>query len=519
MVFIGKCKQCWKDYEATKWRKLCDNCRKDKYVCPICWWYKRADQSKCKKCKVYVNCAFCWKKFLKSWMAKTCSKECAAKYRKLRKGNYMSDRYYEWKTCLTCWCVLKKWSEYWRCPECAYKRKHCPICWKRKKVDAKHCKQCIANSHTYTCTKCWKECVWMHNTTYCNDCFPRCLVCWNKVWTVTGWCCSISCATKLKWQTEWTKQKLQEHLIKLLAWKYWTKWISHNEKRWADWFDEQWINYETQFRLWHYYYDFKIWNFLIEIDPTITHNSSRWYREWSEPKDKKYHQNKSLFAEQEWYHVIHLFDWDFTQKVKDWLVWLLTKRKRLYTKEIAMISAKEAYDFYEHNHLQWWVGASLHYALMKDDEIINVMSFTKRKWEWFLERFASKRWHYVAHWAEKLFKRFLSEHDPKSVISYSDITKHTGWLYSALWFDLDYIIEPSYWRVDDIGIDWRPFRRRACQKQYMHKLPYFNRRYKYLENKWDPYWRQTEKQIMEWQWYFKVYDAWMRRHVWHKKSS
>ena len=31
----------------------------------------------------------------------------------------------------------------------------------------------------------------------------------------------------------------------------------------------------------------------------------------------------------------------------------------------------------------------------------------------------------------------------------------------------------------------------------MHKLPSFDHKYKYLEHKKDPFWQQTEKELME----------------------
>lgn len=55
-------------------------------------------------------------------------------------------------------------------------------------------------------------------------------------------------------------------------------------------------------------YDFKVGNYLVEIDPSTTHNSTwnPWIRGGI---DKYYHQNKSILAQQYGYRCIHVFDW------------------------------------------------------------------------------------------------------------------------------------------------------------------------------------------------------------------
>lgn len=55
-------------------------------------------------------------------------------------------------------------------------------------------------------------------------------------------------------------------------------------------------------------YDFKIGNYLIEIDPAATHNST--WNPWIDGGiDKYYHQEKSKIAQQYGYRCVHVFDW------------------------------------------------------------------------------------------------------------------------------------------------------------------------------------------------------------------
>jgi len=323
--------------------------------------------------------------------------------------------------------------------------------------------------------------------------------------------CSLSC-----WSM-FNNNAIQQSCLKNKWVRFWFELWEHkacswwNKQLWKWLEDITWQTVEYEFQSWQYFYDIKVWKFLFEIDPIWTHNSSKSFFKNKEPLNKYYHQKKSLYAESQWYHCIHLFERDNNEVVKDWIKWLLTKRKRLYHWEIRKVDWKVAEAFYDSNHLQGRCSATVHYWLYVKDELINCMSFTCFKWEWTLVRFASLRWYRIAHWAEKLFKAFIDEYDPDYVLSFSDITKHSGWLYNALWFELDKINEPSYWRVD---ISWKNLHwRRDCQKQHMHLLEWFDPDYKYLEHKDDPFWKKTEKELMESHWYLRIYDSWMRRHI------
>lgn len=66
---------------------------------------------------------------------------------------------------------------------------------------------------------------------------------------------------------------------------------------------------KREFILDRYSYDFKIGNYLIEVNPSITHNSSFSIWDNVQPKDKYYHQNKSIAALNNGYRCIHIWDW------------------------------------------------------------------------------------------------------------------------------------------------------------------------------------------------------------------
>ena len=495
------CQLCWKEYPTRQGQtKYCVECSNKLNLCPICW--KQKINIKDRVCRDCINweriCKKCWKHFIWNMNKKYCSKECFNESRRNDQDKYNLNKI---KICEVCWTEFK---EYWK--------------WRHKR--------CINCSNKFICKRCWKLSSWAHNALICKECkekeMPLCIECWKHVCNKKDKFCSLSCAWKYTSRnSEARKKQFEEFFI-----TWWTKNSKKNDYRY-DILSQQWLEVEREFRIdndlwfnniWQYcFYDLKVWNYLIEIDPTITHNSSISIREYKKPISKKYHQEKSLLWEKHWYHVIHLFDWDDRDFVKQWLIWLIKKRKRLYSKDIRIVDAKEANAFCDRNHLQWRWPSTIRYWLYVNWELINLLWMLYQNWEWNLNRFCSKCWYYIAHWAEKLFKRFLNDYNPDHVISFSDITKHSWWLYNALWFELEEIQNPSYRRVE--LKTWIPHRRRDCQKQRMHSLPWFNPEYKYIEHKDDNFWQQTEAQLMESHWYVRVFDSWMRKHVRHNQDK
>lgn len=167
------------------------------------------------------------------------------------------------------------------------------------------------------------------------------------------------------------------------------------------------------------------------------------------------------------------------------------------------ISHREASAFYEDNHLQ---GAgettSINYSLYNGGGIVQVMSFSNRGGEWKLCRFATKSGYTIKYGAKRLFNNFVEEYKPNKIISFSDIDKTSGGVYSRLGFRLDGITKPSYWWVKNghKHVLWR----RQCQKKYLDKL---------LVN-YDS--TLSESQNMVNHGYVKVYSSGMRKHIWEE---
>ena len=198
--------------------------------------------------------------------------------------------------------------------------------------------------------------------------------------------------------------------------------------------DNAGIEYIREFPLLQKSFDFKVGNVLIEVDPTITHNIH--FIPYGDYKglDEKYHYNKSRIASDNGYRCIHLWDWDNVEKV----VSQLKKRDRIFArkcsvKAVPLDITKKYLDDY---HLQGCARDEIRIGLYVDETLVSVMTFGKprynKNYQWELIRYCST--YMVVGGAEKLFKYFVSNYAPQSVISYCDKSKFNGNVYQRLGF-------------------------------------------------------------------------------------
>ena len=208
---------------------------------------------------------------------------------------------------------------------------------------------------------------------------------------------------------------------------------SEPNRKFSELLDKNNIEYQREFGLGTYSFDFRIDNTLVEINPAPTHNST-WNPFGGEPFTSKYHHNKSKFAESKGYRCIHVWDWDNI----DLIIAQLQKRLRVYARncEVKLIDNKLSNEFLIQHHLQGKVNAEICLGLFYKDELVSVMTFGKprynKNYEWELLRYASS--YEVVGGAEKLFKFFINNNKPQSVISYCDKSKFTGAVYLRLGF-------------------------------------------------------------------------------------
>ena len=203
------------------------------------------------------------------------------------------------------------------------------------------------------------------------------------------------------------------------------------------------IKYKKEFILGRYNYDFKVGNNLIEVNPTITHNST--WSPFGNPLDTNYHYNKTKFANDNGYRCINIWEWDDLDKI----IKLLKPRKRIYARncEVRVISKKLTNHFCDLYHLQNHSKFDISLGLFNDNELVSIMTFGKprynRNYEYELIRYCSS--YDIIGGAEKLFKNFIKNYNPKSIISYCDLSKFSGKTYLKLGFRLSKVQYSKHW--------------------------------------------------------------------------
>lgn len=191
---------------------------------------------------------------------------------------------------------------------------------------------------------------------------------------------------------------------------------------------------------------------LPEYNKAIEINGVFWHSELI-GKDKNYHLSKTVECENNNIQLLHFWDYQFDKNpilIKSMILSQLQRSKRIYarkTKVIKDIDRTLYNNFLEENHLSGAVNSSIRYGLEYKDNLVAVMGFGKSRFnsnEMEMYRFASLSNYSVVGGAGKLFKTFLADRNPKSVISFANRDISQGTLYERLGFKLMKVIPPSY---------------------------------------------------------------------------
>lgn len=193
--------------------------------------------------------------------------------------------------------------------------------------------------------------------------------------------------------------------------------------------------------------------FIPSLNIGIEFNGDIWHCEVF--RDMNYHYNKSEYALTHYgIFIYHIFGYEWStikDKIKNQMKNLLKKNSSvIYARKCSIkeVSNNDKKQFLEDNHLQGNDHSKVYLGLYNNDELVSLMTFSKphntNNNEWELSRFCSKANCNVIGGASKLFKHFVKTYQPKSVISYSDISKTKGSLYETLGFEYTHKSKPSY---------------------------------------------------------------------------
>lgn len=175
-------------------------------------------------------------------------------------------------------------------------------------------------------------------------------------------------------------------------------------------------------------------------------NGDYWHS--SKKKKKNYHFDKSLMAQEKGVRLIHIWEHEWKDERKRKIIKSLLEiafgkvKNRIYARncEIREIPNIEAKPFNEQNHLQGHRNAQVTYGLFYNNELVQLMSFSKTKYNknlqnensWEIIRGCPGSNNIVVGGVSKLFKHFIKEHDPDHIFSYCDFNKFDGKGYEAI---------------------------------------------------------------------------------------
>ena len=230
------------------------------------------------------------------------------------------------------------------------------------------------------------------------------------------------------------------------------------------------IDFEPEFYLNGKWYDFVIPSMktVIEIDPSYTH--SEMMTHWGSNVDSRYHLMKTEIAAAAGYRCIHIFDWDIWNQIIE----LIKPKKRIFARncQVTEVSPKTVVDFINMNHIQQDArGAKAAYVLEYDGKIVSTMTFSEprynKNYQWELLRLCTASEYAIIGGPSRMFKQFVKDHDPDSVISYCDRAKFSGDVYTNIGMKLHHTTSPSkIWSKDSKKITDNLLRQRGYDQLF-----------------------------------------------------
>ena len=227
---------------------------------------------------------------------------------------------------------------------------------------------------------------------------------------------------------------------------------------------------------------FKELDFYIPSEKfAIEHHGTYYHSEIGGNKDKHYHLNKLVKANEIGIRLIQIFEdeWEFKSDIcKSLLRHRLGKTSTtIYARkcQVREISVDEKNDFLNINHIQGQDKSRFKIGLFYGEELVSVMTFgvprSNKECQWELIRFCVKQNLNVVGGASKLFQYFIRTYSPISIVSYADRRWSDGELYKKLEFKLASIGRPQYFYLNRKNYLRREDRRNYTKENIKLKFP------------------------------------------------
>ncbi len=187
----------------------------------------------------------------------------------------------------------------------------------------------------------------------------------------------------------------------------------------------------------------------------IEFNGIYWHSEGM-GKSRNYHLNKTKECINKNIQLLHIFEneWDDPTKRSIWKSIINNKlgicSQKIFARKCTIneVDNKTASQFLLNNHLQGHTSSSVNIGLYYENELVALMTFGKsrynKSYQYELIRFCNKINTLVTGGASKIFKYFIRNYNPESLISYTDLRYSNGTLYEKLGFNKVKNMTPNY---------------------------------------------------------------------------
>lgn len=231
-------------------------------------------------------------------------------------------------------------------------------------------------------------------------------------------------------------------------------------------------------------------------------------------EDPKHHYERQRLAALNGTRLvfIHEDEWLYRKPaVEDLVRHLLGKSERAFARKctVKALEPEAARTFHEQHHIQGCrMSPEISYGLTDSDGIlIACMSFNQKTSDrknpyaagrYELVRFSSSK--SVIGGASRLFRKFISDHKPSEIVSFSMNHLFTGGMYEKLGFKLDKVLPIDYTYVE------------PKQIKRLHKSNFQHKRLKQRFENYDP--NQTEELNCKRNNFYRIYDCGKKRWLW-----
>jgi len=197
--------------------------------------------------------------------------------------------------------------------------------------------------------------------------------------------------------------------------------------------------------------------FIPDCNLAIEFNGMFWHSfdKKETVKEKNKHLLKTEKCEAKNIQLLHIFENEWLNPIKQ-DIWKsiinskLGKNEKIHARkcEIKILNNQESREFLDNNHLQGFVGSKVKLGLFFQNRLVSFISFSKprfdKKYEWELTRFCNEKYFNVVGGVSKLFKYFVRNYNPKSIVSYADRRYSNGKMYEKLKFEFIQNSNPGY---------------------------------------------------------------------------